>query len=44
MLSNSYKSGFANIRDKIENPEIYENIKSRKINVKMESDEILKRL
>lgn len=44
MLSNSYKSGFANIRDKIENPEIYENIKSRKINVKMECDEILKRL
>lgn len=44
MLSNSYKSGFANIRDKIENPGIYENIKSRKINVKMESDEILKRL
>nr|WP_270467390.1 Cas8a1 family CRISPR/Cas system-associated protein [Butyribacter intestini] len=44
MSSSSYKSGFANIRDKIENPEIYENIKSRKINVKMESDEILKRL
>ena len=44
MLSSSYKSGFANIRDKIENPEVYENLKSKKINVKMESDEILKRL
>ena len=44
MLSKSYKNGFENIRDKIKKPEIYENIKSRKINVKMESDEILKRL
>lgn len=44
MTSSSYKSGFANIRDKIENPEVYENLKSKKINMKMESDEILKRL
>ncbi|MBU5477797.1 type I-B CRISPR-associated protein Cas8b1/Cst1 [Eubacterium sp. MSJ-13] len=44
MLSNSYKSGFANIRDRIKNPEVYENLKSKKINVKMEPDEILKRL
>lgn len=44
MSSSSYKSGFANICDKIENPEVYENLKSKKINVKMESDEILKRL
>lgn len=44
MLSNSYQSGFKNICEKIENPEIYENLKKKKINIKMECNEIVQRL
>lgn len=44
MLSNSYQRGFKNICGKIENPEIYENLKKKKINIKMECNEIAQRL
>ena len=44
MLSNSYKSGFDNICDKIEAPEVYEKLKVSKLNVKMEPGELLERL
>lgn len=44
MLSNSYQSGFKNICGKIENPEIYESLKKKKINIKMECSEIEQRL
>lgn len=44
LLSNSYQSGFANIRDKIENPEIYEHLKTKKMSEKMENADLIVRL
>lgn len=44
LLSNSYKSGFENIKDKIDNPEIYRLLITNKLKVNMESQEILNRL
>ena len=34
LLSNSYKSGFENIRNRIENPEIYEKLNQNKLSEK----------
>ncbi len=36
LLSNSYKSGFENIRQDIENPDVYELLKSSKLKENME--------
>ena len=44
LLSSSYKSGFDNIRDRVEYPEIYENLLQNKLNEKMEADELRCRL
>jgi CRISPR-associated protein Cst1 len=44
LLSNSYKSGFENIRDKIEHPEVYELLMANKLKEKMQTDELLDRL
>ena len=44
ILSNSYKNGFDNICDKIETPEVYEKLKTSKLNIKMEPGELLERL
>lgn len=44
LLSNSYKSGFDNIKDKIRNPEIYELLKASKLKDTMEKEELLERL
>ena len=44
MLSNSYQSGFANIKDHIENPDVYELLKSHKLKENMEKEELCARL
>ena len=44
LLSNSYKSGFENIRNRIENPEIYEKLNQNKLSEKMETAELSSRL
>lgn len=44
LLSNSYKSGFENIKQDIENPEVYEMLKSSKLKENMEKEELHKRL
>lgn len=44
MLSNSYQSGFANIKDQIENPDVYELLKSHKLKENMEKEELCARL
>ena len=44
LLSNSYKAGFANVREQIEMPEVYENLQQEKLNSKMESQILLERL
>lgn len=44
LLSNSYKSGFENIKEKIENPEVYENLKKNKLKEKMDVQELWNRL
>ena len=35
LLSNSYQNGFANIKDRISDPEVYEKLKKEKLNEKM---------
>ncbi len=44
LLSNSYKSGFENIRQDIENPDVYELLKSSKLKENMEKEDLHKRL
>ncbi len=44
MLSNSYQSGFANMKDQIENPAVYELLKSHKLKENMEKEELCARL
>ena len=44
MLSNSYQSGFANMKDQIENPDVYELLKSHKLKENMEKEELCARL
>lgn len=44
LLSNSYRSGFENIRQDIENPEIYELLKTSKLKENMEKEELCDRL
>lgn len=44
LLSNSYKSGFETIKDKIDNPQVYELLKSSKLKESMEKEELCKRL
>lgn len=44
LLSNSYKSGFENIRQDIQNPEVYELLKNSKLKENMEKEELHRRL
>lgn len=44
LLSNSYRSGFENIRQNIENPEVYELLKTSKLKENMNSEELCNRL
>lgn len=44
LLSNSYKSGFENIKDKIDNPQVYELLKASKLKESMEQEELRGRL
>lgn len=44
LLSNSYKSGFENIKDVVENPEVYKLLKANKLKDTMEHDELHRRL
>ena len=44
LLSNSYQSGFANMKDQIENPDVYELLKSHKLKENMEKEELCARL
>lgn len=44
MLSNSYQSGFANMKDQIENPDVYELLKNHKLKENMEKEELCARL
>ena len=44
MLSNSYQSGFANMKDQIENPDVYELLKSHKLKEFLEKEELCARL
>ncbi len=44
LLSNSYQSGYENIRDRIEKPEVYVNLKKSKFNEKTEPEELKRRL
>lgn len=44
LLSNSYKSGFENIKERIENPGVYEKLKSAKLKDGMERQELAGRL
>lgn len=44
LLSNSYKSGFENIRNQIKCPEVYELLASSKLKEKMEQHELMSRL
>ena len=43
LLSKSYQSGFANIKDHIENPDVYELLKSHKWKENMEKEELCAR-
>ena len=44
LLSNSYQNGFANIKDRILNAEVYEKLKKQKLNEKMAPEELKPRL
>lgn len=44
LLSNSYRSGFENIRQEIENPEVYERLRTSKLKENMETEELCARL
>lgn len=44
LLSNSYKAGFENIKDKIDNPQVYELLKTSKLKESMEIEELCGRL
>lgn len=44
LLSNSYQSGFQNIKNDIQNPEVYEQLKKEKLKDKMEREELIARL
>lgn len=44
LLSNSYRSGFENIRQEIETPEVYEALKTSKLKESMETEELCARL
>lgn len=44
LLSNSYQSGFENIKEKICHPEVYEKLKQDKLKEKMPKEELLYRL
>lgn len=44
LLSNSYRSGFENIRQDIKNPEVYELLKTSKLKDGMETEELCTRL
>lgn len=44
LLSNSYQAGFENIRDRIEKPEMYVNLKKTKFNERTGQDELKQRL
>jgi len=44
LLSNSYRSGFENIRQDIGNPEVYELLKTSKLRENMEKEELCARL
>lgn len=44
LLSNSYQAGFLNIRDSIQNPEVYEKLKKEKLSDKMSPEELRIRL
>lgn len=44
ILSSSYQSGFANIQQKIEHPDVYLQLKEHKLNAKMTQEDLSKRL
>lgn len=44
LLSNSYRSGFETIRHKIDNPEVYELLKTNKLKESMEKETLCERL
>lgn len=44
LLLDSYKSGFENIKDKIDNPQVYEHLKTSKLKESMEKEELCRRL
>ncbi len=44
LLSNSYKSGFENIKAQINNPQVYEQLMAKKLKESMEKEELRKRL
>lgn len=44
LLSNSYQSGFTNIKEKINQPEVYEHLKISKLKENMETEELCIRL
>lgn len=44
LLSNSYKSGFENIKDRVDNPGVYELLKTSKLKETMDKEELRSRL
>lgn len=44
LWSNSYQNGFANIKNRVSDPEVYEKLKKEKLNEKMEPEDLKKRL
>lgn len=44
LLSNSYQNGYENIKERIERPEIYIQLKENKLNAKMSKDELQEQL
>ena len=44
LLSNSYQAGYANIETRIQNAEVYKNLKKNKLNVKSSQEELAERL
>lgn len=44
LLSNSYKSGFDNIKNEVENVSVYENLQKEKLSFKLNPQELKKRL
>lgn len=44
LLSNSYQSGFENIKENIENPEVYERLKKEKLSDKQEPEQLYERM